>query len=95
MSAFTGQLALKPLYRADALADGLLDTAVALTLEGRRPEHEQSNSVKERWREQVQRALDAMQAQSADLSHLIMLGHIAFGAALGYLDFRMQVCNGE
>jgi glutathione S-transferase len=74
--------------RAQSLADGLLDIAVALTLEERRPEKEQSASVMKRWREQIQGALDAMHSQSAKVSRSITLGHIAFGAALGYLDFR-------
>jgi glutathione S-transferase len=74
--------------RAQALADGLLDIAVALTLEERRPAQEQSVSVMKRWREQIQGALDAMHSQSAESARSITLGHIAFGAALGYLDFR-------
>lgn len=74
--------------RAQALADGLLDIAVALTLEERRPAQEQSVPVMNRWREQIQGALDAMHSQSAESARSITLGHIAFGAALGYLDFR-------
>lgn len=74
--------------RAQALADGLLDLAVALTLEGRRLVHEQSALAKERWREQIRGALDAMQTQLGELPDTPTLGHAGFGAALGYLDFR-------
>lgn len=74
--------------RAQALADGLMDVAVSLTLELRRPATEQSLSEQQRWRDQMAGAVDAMEEQLPDLSAILNLGHIAFAAALGYLDFR-------
>jgi glutathione S-transferase len=61
--------------RAQALADGLLDLAVA-------------PAAQERWHTQVAGALDMMEEQLPDLSGILNLGHIAFAVALGYLDFR-------
>jgi len=74
--------------RAQALADGLLDIGVALTLEGRRPGQTQSEPAKARWRMQMEAALDAMPEQVEALPPPPSLAHIALAVALGYLDFR-------
>ncbi|MBI5277104.1 MAG: glutathione S-transferase N-terminal domain-containing protein [Burkholderiales bacterium] len=74
--------------RAQAVADGVMDLAVALTMELRRPVAEQAPAAQERWRGQITGAVDMMEAQLPDLSGILNLGHIAFAAALGYLDFR-------
>lgn len=74
--------------RAQALADGMMDAAVALTLERRRPPTQQSLPTQERWRAQIVGAVATMEEQLPDLSALLNIGHIAFAAALGYLDFR-------
>lgn len=74
--------------KAQALADGLMDNAVALTMEGRRPEGERSPAVMERWRTQIRRAVAAMEQDLPTLPNGLTLGHIAFACALSYLDFR-------
>ena len=74
--------------RAQALADGILDAAVAVVLEQRRPEQERS-------RMSQQRALDAIHRSVAALATELKspqdfdLGQIALAVALGYLDFRL------
>jgi len=74
--------------RAQALADGLLDSAVALTMEGRRPEGERSPATMARWRGAIQRAVECMAGDWEALPGAVTLGHIAYACALGYLDFR-------
>ncbi|HVZ44698.1 MAG TPA: glutathione S-transferase N-terminal domain-containing protein [Ramlibacter sp.] len=74
--------------RAQALADGLMELAVAMTVEGRRPVQEQSAQTQARRRLKIAGALQMMEEQLPDLTALLNLGHIAFAAALGYLDFR-------
>lgn len=74
--------------RAEALADGLLDAAVACVVEGRRPPHEQSPSAVARQQEKIVRAVDAMVQELAQLPAGFGLGQIAFVCALGYLDLR-------
>jgi glutathione S-transferase len=74
--------------RAHALADGLLDTAVAQIYESRRPDNERSPSVVARWQTQMLRAVDEMEVQLPLLPQNLNLGHIAFACALGYLDLR-------
>jgi glutathione S-transferase len=75
--------------RAEALADGVLDAAVACMLEGRRPAPEQSATVVKRQQEKVVRAIAEMEAQLALLPSAFNLAHIAFISALGYVDFRL------
>lgn len=78
--------------RWEALADGLLDAAVAALLESRRPDGERSPSVIQRQRDKLDLALKAM---SEDLGgkvwchgNSLSLADIATGCALGYLMFR-------
>lgn len=73
--------------RIEATADGLLEMAVKLVLEQRRPEHERSPSWMERWRTNMHRGLDALEAAdlSADDFHL---GSLTAGTALSWISFR-------
>ena len=73
---------------AQALADGLLDVAVNMTVERRRPHHEQSPTAHRRWEAQIDAAVDAMEQKLGELPSGLTLGHIAFASALGYLGFR-------
>lgn len=74
--------------RAQALADGMMQIAVGLTVERRRPISEQSLGTHERWLGQIAGAVAAMEQQLEGLTGILNLGHIAFASALGYLDFR-------
>jgi glutathione S-transferase len=78
---------------AQALADGVLDAAVALTLEGRRPPGERSSSMTTRWRHQIERSVDAMAKGLGALPPSLCLGHVAYACALGYLDFRQPTLS--
>ena len=73
---------------AQALGDGVLDMAVAMVMEGRRPDGERSPSMVERWRGQALAGVAIMARDVSGLGDGVTLGHIAFGCALGYLDFR-------
>jgi glutathione S-transferase len=76
---------------AHALTDRLLEYAIGLVLENRRPSNEQSPSAKERQELRIDRALRAMDEFMPRLAMLrpaFSLGHVAFAVALGYMDFR-------
>lgn len=75
--------------RAEALADGVLDAAVACVMESRRPAAEQSSTMVKRQHEKIVRAIDEMEKQLSLLPSAFNLGHIAFISVLGYLDFRI------
>lgn len=78
--------------RWEALADGVLDAAVAIRLEMLRPEGERSDNWMNRQREVIANALDAMARQLEESAWCMgtpfTFADVALGCALGYLDFR-------
>ena len=78
--------------RWEALADGVLDAAVAVVLERRRPSKQRSEATIKRQMEKIERSLAVMARDLADLhwctGNAFTLADIACGTALGYLDFR-------
>lgn len=73
---------------AAALGQGMTDAAFNITMEGRRPQAQQSPEVVARWRAAILRGLDQMWGHLKVLPGDLTLGHIAGAAALGYLDLR-------
>ena len=78
--------------RWEAVADGLLDAAVCIVIENRRPKKEQSQAWIDRQQEKVIRSLEFMSEQLGENAHCMgthfSLADIAVGTALGYLVFR-------
>ena len=75
--------------RLQALADGLLDAALACVMEGRRPnESERSAGFVGLQKGKIRRALDEMEAAVAGFGDGLHIGVITVGCALGYLDLR-------
>ena len=76
----------------EALADGVLDAAVIVLLEGRRPPEQQSEAIKERQWGKVERGLAALQAAASGKTWLhgdrFSLADIAVAIAVAWLDFR-------
>lgn len=79
--------------RWEALADGVLDAAVAAFIESKRPDGERSSSWIERQRGKI---LTASQAMSDEIGSqpwchgsTMSLADIAVGCALGYVSFRL------
>lgn len=75
--------------RGEALADGVLDQAVANVMELRRPEGERSSAAMSRVREKIAAAVPVMAREFGSLPPEPTLAHVAFAVALGYLDFRL------
>jgi glutathione S-transferase len=79
--------------RWEALADGLIDAAVTIVLEMKRPEGERSAAWVARHQAKIERALAALAHDVGDNAWChgngVSLADIAVGCALGYLDFRM------
>lgn len=78
---------------AAALAQGMTDSALSMTMEGRRPETQRSPEAVARWRASIVRGLDRMADHLQGLPGAmtpdgLTMGHIACGALLGYLDLR-------
>jgi glutathione S-transferase len=78
--------------RWEALADGILDGAVAIVLENRRPAKQQNKDWLERQRLKVDRGVTEFANELGDKvwcnGEAYSLADIAAGCALGYLDFR-------
>jgi glutathione S-transferase len=77
----------------EALADGLLDAAIAARLElTQRPEAQRSQAYLDRQMAKVNAAVDAMAKGLGDkpwcAEQKFSLADVAVGCALGYLDFR-------
>lgn len=73
----------------ETLADGALEMAVKLVLEGRRPEQERSPSWTLRWTAGLNRALDRIEAEAVLDFERVDMGAIALGVVGPYLDFRL------
>lgn len=80
--------------RRAALAEGITEAAVAMLLESRRPAKSQHAPWVERKLVAVNRALDALEAESAELaSEAPTVVEIGVGCALAYLDLRFAVLD--
>jgi glutathione S-transferase len=80
----------------EAMADGILDAALLMVYEARlRPDHLRFQPwIDAQW-SKIARALDVLETGwqdhlSARRSGCPDMGHIALGAALGYVDFRLD-----
>lgn len=78
--------------RWEALADGVLDAAVTVVLERRRPAKQKSEVAIRRQMDKIERGVAVMARDLADkpwcTGNALTLADIACGVALGYLDFR-------
>lgn len=75
--------------RLQALADGMMDSAVAMVYEDRREETQRSADWQQRRQNGIFRAVALLEAQPSWLAGPLQLGSIAVACALGYLDFRL------
>jgi glutathione S-transferase len=81
--------------RWEALADGLTDAAYNLVMEQRsRPEQERSPPTMQRWSAEIIRTLQYIETRLETLGDALTLAHIALGAAVGYLEFRLPQLGG-
>jgi glutathione S-transferase len=76
--------------RRQALGDGILDAAVGIVLERRRPEGERSLEAQTRAAEAIRRSVHALGAELRPADAAFDLGQIALAVALGYLEFRLS-----
>lgn len=76
-----------------ALADGLMDSAVAGVGEMRRPEGLLWSDNLKRQKGKIERALDALEGQADAMGDTLDLGTLSVGCALGYIDFRYGDMN--
>jgi len=86
------RLAAVRVRQIEALADGVIDAAVATVLEARRPEAQRSETEVARQIDKIERSLAELERRADGRQWLhgdgISLGDVAVGVALGYLDLR-------
>jgi glutathione S-transferase len=75
--------------RGQALADGMMDDAVANVMESRRPAERQDATAIQARGDALLRCAPALEAALPGLPAPLTLAHIAAACALGYLDFRL------
>lgn len=71
-----------------ALAHGVLECAVFLVLEGRRPDSEQSKTMIERRKLAIRQSVDTLEEQFHARTDRFHLDGIGIASALAYIDFR-------
>lgn len=76
--------------RREVLADGMIDSAYNIVMERLRPIPEQSNKWIAQWTHEIDRAMQVIDKEIENLGEDITLAHLAFGAAIGYIDFRLS-----
>lgn len=82
-----------PVLQRHALADGIIEAAVAHVIEAmRRPAALVYPGMLARQRDKILRTLDVLEAQS-EATRSVDLASIALGCALGFLDFRHDALN--
>lgn len=78
-----------PQLRRSNLADGVLEAAVSVLLESRRPENERSPAWVARKMAAIERSLDVLELEASQLlADLPSAVEISVACALGYIDFR-------
>jgi glutathione S-transferase len=73
--------------RLQALSDGIMEMAVKMTMESRRPDGERSETWIEHWRAGMMRGLDAVEAEAPGPGSLD-IGGISAAVAATYVEFR-------
>lgn len=75
--------------RRHALANGMMDAAVAWVMEKRRPEGMVWQRALDRQQGKIARGLDALEGEAAAFVGALDVAAISAGCLLGYVDFRM------
>lgn len=81
------------ILKRQALADGIMDAALALVMEGRRPDAQQSSYWAERWHAAIERSLAHLEDGAINALDDWGLDSIATACALDYLCFRLPDIN--
>ena len=80
--------------RRQSLGDGMLDTMLMWRGEQLRPSANQSIKHMQAWKLRTNVSVDMLEEEADALaSSRFSIGHIAFGVALGYIDFRFPELN--
>jgi glutathione S-transferase len=76
------------ILQCQAMADGILEAAVASVFEFRRPPAERSAYWFTRWRHAIERGLSTLEQRCEQEQYVLDLGGISVGCVIEYLIFR-------
>ncbi|OFX14818.1 MAG: hypothetical protein A2516_04675 [Alphaproteobacteria bacterium RIFOXYD12_FULL_60_8] len=79
--------------RRTALADGMIDAAILVVMESRRPEDKRHAPWSEAQTAKLARGLDALEAEAESLNSTLTMGTLSIVVALDYLAFRLPGLN--
>jgi glutathione S-transferase len=79
----------RSVLRRQALADGILDAAVLIVAEQRRPPSQRSEEMLTRYKNVIGRGLTQCEREVGELDGAFNLGAIAVACAVGYVEFRL------
>ena len=74
--------------RAAAIAEGILDAGVSISIENRKDKQHRSKWHVGRQKEKINRCLDTLEAEADSLDGPIDIGKITAACAVGYIAFR-------
>jgi len=72
-----------------ALADGIMEAAVAAVTETRRPEDKIWSDFLEKQKSKITRGLDALDGETAAMGEAVDVANLSVVCALDYVDFRL------
>lgn len=76
--------------RREAMADGMLDSALSLVYEFRKPEEKHYDMWIERWTNAINRALAQFEKEVTGFSNTVTTDKIALATAIDYIKFRLD-----
>jgi glutathione S-transferase len=78
-------------FTLEALGDGLGEAVIAASQEAQKPDDKRSQAIVDRQTGKIASALGALNKMAGDFNDPPMMGEIAVGCALGYMEFRNVV----
>lgn len=81
--------ARRSVLRRQALADGILDAAVLIVTEHRRPQAQRCDEMLARYRGVIDRGLSQCEREIGELEGPFDIGTISVACAVGYVEFRL------
>jgi glutathione S-transferase len=78
-------------FTLEALGDGLGEAVIAASQEAQKPDDKRTQAIVDRQTGKIASALGALNKMAGDFNDPPMMGEIAVGCALGYMEFRNVV----
>ncbi|MCB1682762.1 MAG: glutathione S-transferase N-terminal domain-containing protein [Alphaproteobacteria bacterium] len=81
--------------RAEALANGIMESGVAIVYERRRTDTGISQKIVDKHLKAIDRAIPVLEAECPAFGEAVTIAQIAYATALGYISFRLPEISWE